>query len=183
MVFFACIPHSANFIIKYFELDASIRYVFYNSYMALELLFLSIFFSSYFISKYIKYIFQFSILLCSVIGLIFIVYYGFTTFLSQWLCFNNVAYSFWTLLLLYELYDRDEMIYDKSLLFYLFGLFFYTSCTILAFGLWDYMSVNENSSAQYLKVIHTIFNVTKYVSLSIGFILETKQNNLKTYEK
>jgi len=92
-----------------------------------------------------------------------------------------VVYSFWVLLLLYELYDRDETVYDKSLMLYLFGLFFYTSCTILAFGLWGYKIKNESSFLVNLNFIHHLFNLIMYLSFAIGFILEAnnyqKQKN------
>lgn len=163
---------------NYFEIkkEPSVRYIFFNIYMAQELLFLTIFFDKLFFSGIKKTIVRTSAVLCFLLGTILIIENGFTNFLTTWLCFNNIAYTMWSLLLLYELYDRDEIMFDlyNPLLFYVFGLFFYTSCTILVFGLWDYIRSSENSYLKNLNIIHSIFNVIMYVSFSIGFIIEAK---------
>ncbi len=142
--------------------------------MLQEFLCLTIFFNKFFFSKTKKMIFRISVGLCFSLGLTLIIKTGFSSFLTTWLCFNNIAYTMWSLLLLYELYDRDQinLTYSNSLLFYIFGLFFYTSCTIPVFGLWEYIRNNQNSYLQNLNVIHSIFNVTMYLSFSIGFIKE-----------
>lgn len=191
MVFLACIPHSVNFIKDYLEINnrASVRNVFYNMYMVQELILLTLFFNNLIVSKKNKYLFKVSVYGCVLLGIVSIIYNGIhTSFLFTWLSFNNIAYTMWVLLLLYELYDRDDdnFVPGKPLLFYLFGLFFYTSCTIPAFGLWDYMESNKDSYLKHLNIIHHTFNVIMYVFFSAGFILEYRLSNQKinrTYGK
>ncbi|MBG6129517.1 hypothetical protein IWQ47_001180 [Aquimarina sp. EL_43] len=178
IVFLACVPHIVTYVESYFEIkkETPVRYVFFNIYMIQELLFLAIFFNQFFPSGVKKTIFRTSVVLCFLLGVMLIIKNGFTNFQTIWLCFNNIAYTMWSLLLLYKLYERDDTVFNTSysLLFYIFGLFFYTSCTILVFGLWDYIRSHENSYLKNLNAIHSIYNVVMYVSFSIGFIIEVK---------
>lgn len=57
---------------------------------------------------------------------------------------------------------------------YLLGLFFYSSCTMLIFALWDYIMANRDSYLKNLWIIHDVFNTFMYIIFSIGFLFEVR---------
>lgn len=183
LVIFASVPHIANYYEKLVAIrkEDSIRYVFYNVYMILELLLLSIYFNRFFISKAKKIVFKASIVFCAILGCFFFIKSGFTVFQTKWLSINNTIYTGWCLLLLYQLYKEDELdIQDsKSLLFYVFGILLYSSCTIFAIGLWEYLNENKESELSIIRSVHPIFNLVMYTLFSIGFIKEVQVFNSK----
>ena len=174
-VFAACIPH----VVRSLEKEDPIRYIFYNINIVLELLFLTIFFKRFFLSGMTKVLFRVLVIFCILISCFFVVNGDFTVFQTSWLSLNNTVYSIWCLLLLYQLYkdDRFYLKFSKSLFFYVFGILFYSSCMIFAFGLWDYLESNKNSELKIIKTLHPIFNLLMYTLFSIGFIKEVRSFN------
>lgn len=114
------------------------------------------------------------------------VIYGISdSFLNNWLCINNYAYTIWCLLFLLEMYDNDEKItkIPSSTFLYLIGLFFYTSCTLIIFSLWNYIMLNADSLLVNLWIIHDVFNITMYVIFGIGFIIDFKNIKFQNANK
>jgi hypothetical protein len=120
-------------------------------------------------------------------GVVFLGMFGLAEkFLTEWLCINNICYTTWILVLLYELYENDKSIgeMNPSQLYYIAGLFFYASCTILVFSLWEYIMTHRDSYLKNLWIIHDVFNILMYTSFTIGFLSESREaNHLDTKER
>ena len=183
LVLFACIPHFARAYSKIYSKE--IPYLIYNLYMILEFFLLLMFFRNKYHTITRNRIFNILWIICFLIGLISIAMYGiYDKFLSEWLCFNNLIYTTWILLLIYDLYERDEDISSLKTptLLYLLGLFLYTSCTMLVFPFSERIRSSTNSYLKSLWIIHGVFNAFMYMAFSIGFIIENRagyQNKFK----
>ncbi len=111
------------------------------------------------------------------VAIYFLIFKGISAkFNNEWVCINFLIFVFWILLLLLDYYENDE-VYLKvksNIFFFMIGLFFYTSCTLLIFSMWDYIMNNKASFLNNLWIIHDVFNVMMYFSFSIGFLFDTK---------
>lgn len=159
---------------------------FYNVNIIVELLILTSFFYPFFVTKTRCIIFRSTCFFSCVSGICFIYFNGIAEkFLNNWLCINNYSYTIWCLLFLLELYEDDEKITQIpiSIFIFLIGLFFYTSCTLIIFSLWNYIMINEKSLLVNLWIIHDLFNVLMYISFTIGFILDLKKIKFQNAHK
>ena len=95
-------------------------------------------------------------------------------FVSEWVCFNNIIYTAWILLLVLEIYEDDAISLHQQmpLFWYLLGMFFYTSCTILIFCFWDYIMTVKNKYFDMLFEVYGLFNIFMYVAFAIGLLLD-----------
>ncbi|WP_430408448.1 hypothetical protein [Kordia sp.] len=153
--------------------------IFYNINVTLEFLFLVFFFKDRFHNKYLNKLFIISAFIALIVGLFSFIQFDFKTkFFTAWLTTNNLAYTMWILLLVYDYYERDlhDFKHEKSLLYYLIGLFLYTSCTGLIFPLWEYLMATKD--AYYISpwIIHDLFNSAMYVFIAIGLVVEYRNS-------
>ena len=183
MVLMACVPQMAYafrdlMVDSGILLDAQtaiVRNSLYNFNITVEFVFLFLFFKNRFRSKRRNQLFFISAAGCVLLGIVLISINGiFEKFLVQWLVVNNLTYTTWILMLLLDLYQnnsKDSQI-DSPFFAYVFGLFFYTSCTIMYFPLRVIMSTE--SYLVNLRIIHDVFNTILYVAFALGFILEAR---------
>lgn len=151
--------------------------IFYNINVSLEFLFLVFFFKDRFHNKNLNKLYISSIFISIAVGIYSFIQFDFRTkFFTEWLTTNNLMYTMWILLLVYDYYERDlhDFKHEKSLLYYLIGLFLYTSCTGLIFPLWEYLMANRNPYYISPWIIHDLFNIAMYVLISYGLIIEFK---------
>jgi len=155
--------------------------VLYNTNILLELVILILFFRDSYSTKKRNMLFIVLATVCVVSGVVSVFLFGFyAKFLTEWLCVNNLMYTAWTLILLYDLYDNDEKLSElaPSLLCYLSGLFLYSSCTMLIFSFWYYIMTKRDSYLNNLWIIHDLFNIFMYLIFSFGFFIEIKARHL-----
>jgi hypothetical protein len=147
----------------------------------LEFCFLTGFFWGRYKGKFPNLLFLGSVIICVSIGFISLFTFGIIeVFLTQWLSVNNLAFTMWTLLLVYEYYLEDLSHFKEhpSLPFFLSGLFLYNCSTVFVFPLWEYVT-NPNSPLSVLIPIHAVFNSIMYLLITIGFYLEIRPYILK----
>ncbi|HXD93920.1 MAG TPA: hypothetical protein VNX01_11965 [Bacteroidia bacterium] len=158
--------------------------IFYNVYAPIEYTIIFFFFKTSFFSKKGRKIFYFSAAVGFAMALYFLLVIGITQrFLSEWVCFNNIIYTAWSLLLLLEIYEDDSIYLDQKmpLSWYLVGIFFFTSCTILIFCFWDYLMTNRNKSMLF--AVYGLFNIFMYIAFSIGLLLDVSDNTMTKNKK
>ncbi|ELR73677.1 hypothetical protein C900_02081 [Fulvivirga imtechensis AK7] len=146
--------------------------IFYNINVGIELVILYFFFNNSYSTPRKEQIFKVSGIFCMLFGLISILYWGIEDkFLTEWLCLNNLVYTSWILLSVLDIYENDDRLLHtkRSYLFFLLGLFLYTSCTMLIFGLWHYIMATRDSLLKNLWIIHDVFNTIMYLVFFIGF--------------
>jgi hypothetical protein len=165
---------------------ASIKGMCYNIYIPIEYCIFFLFFKTSFFAKRGRKIFNVLAVTGLLIAIYFIVFIGIRhRFLSEWVCFNNIIYTACVLLLLLDIYEDDAVFLNQKmpLFWYLLGIFFYTSCTILIFGFWDQiMTALTNKSIILLFSVNSIFNIFMYIAFAIGILLDIS-DNLKMNKK
>lgn len=178
----ACVPQLA----RAFLARTPILNVLYNVNVGLEFCLLWTFFNGYIRSPLRRWIFYSTSIICVLAGIAFTTAFGLREkFLTEWLCINNLCYTAWILVILYDLYEDDRRIVEikKSQLYYIVGLFFYASCTILIFALWDYIMTHRDSYIKNLWIIHDVFNVFMYTAFTMGFISESNTSEYLNAEE
>ncbi len=178
LVMAACIPQLARAFLGRTPLLS----ILYNANILIEFFLLFLFFDNGFSSRRRNQIFYSSAILCLLAGVTSIGLFGIRgRFLTEWLCLNNLTYTTWVLLLIYDLYENDKLLMEirTSLFCFITGLFFYCSCTILIFSLWHYIMANRDSYLNNLWIIHDVFNVFMYFAFSVGFIAEVRTTRVK----
>jgi len=171
LVVAACVPQLARALLG----RTSFLHILYNIYIIIELLVLFAFFYKSYSSKTHNKIHQITGALAMTFGFLAIIAQGISNqFLTEWLCLNNLVFTTWILLRILDIYKDDRSILSAtpSQFLYLAGLFFYTSCTILIFALWDYIMSHSDTYLKNLWIIHDSFNTIMYISFTIGFYLE-----------
>jgi hypothetical protein len=159
--------------------------IIYNIYIPIEYGILFFFFKVSFFSKRGKKIFYVLGILGFLMAVYFFGFVGLTErFISEWVCFNNIIYTAWILLLVLEIYEDDAIFLNQqmSLFWYLLGMFFYASCTILIFCFWYYITVIKNRYFEILFQIYGLFNIFMYIAFSVGLLLDVS-NTLKKNKK
>lgn len=173
LVLLACVPQLARALLGRV---ASLN-IFYNINVAIELVILYFFFNNTYTTARKNLIFNLSGALCILFGAASFIYWGIEEkFLTEWLCLNNLAYTSWILLAVLDIYENDDRLINtkRSFLLFLLGLFLYTSCTILIFGLWHYIMATKDSLLKNLWIIHDVFNTIMYMVFAIGFYSDYK---------
>jgi len=165
-----------------------IVFLFYNIYTPVGSIIIFFFFSKSFFLKRGRKIFYFSAIAGFVMALYFLLFVGIKyRFLSEWVCFNNIIYTTWILSLLLDIYEDDSAYLNQKmpLFWYLLGMFFFTSCTILIFSFWDYIMIQRIAKNKYISLIfgvYGLFNIFMYTAFSIGLLLDAS-DNLKMNKK
>ena len=157
----------------------------YNIYIPIEYTIIFFFFKTSFFAVSRKKIFYFLAFAGFCMVLYFPVFVGIRgRFISEWVCFNNIIYTAWILLFILDIYENDSIFLSQKmpLFWYLLGMFFYTSCTILIFCFWNYINTVKNSYFPKLFQIYSIFNIFMYIAFSIGLLLDAS-DNLKMNKK
>jgi len=173
MVLYACIPQLSFYFLErnHIFLDGI-----YNSNILVEFIMLSLFFKSTYFTEQNQMKFWVLWWICCISGAVNIGVFGFNDkFLTGWLCINNLVYTAWILISLYELYEREDILIEQHYIIYLFGLFLYVSCTILFFGLRNVTWEGDKQLKGNLKILHSIFNTIMYISFFMGIVLEWKK--------
>ncbi|MBL6444708.1 hypothetical protein JMN32_00200 [Fulvivirga sp. 29W222] len=174
LVLAACIPQLARaFLGRIPALN-----IFYNINVVVELFILYFFFRKSYSTNRKQQIFKILGAVCLLLGVISISYWGVESkFLTEWLCINNLVYTSWILLSVLDIYENDDRLLhtQRSYLLFLLGLFLYTSCTMLIFGLWHYIMANSDSLLKNLWIIHDVFNTIMYLVFLIGFYIDYRR--------
>lgn len=152
-------------------------YLFYNINVPIEITILYLFFRNFFNSDIRRNVITLSYAFSLILGIFLSVAYSFRYhFFSEWVCLNNLFFTGWVLMLLIEIYERDDLIINTAvpLFWFVIGLFLYCSCTVLIFSLWPYIKSHQDTVLNNLWIIHDVFNIGMYVSFSVGFNLSAK---------
>lgn len=147
----------------------------YNVYTPIEYTITYFFIKTSSFSKKRKNLFYFLGFAGFAMALYFLLFVGLKgRFISEWVCFNNIIYTAWILSLLLDIYEDDAIfLHPKMPLFwYLLGLFFFASCTILIFCFWDYIMTAHNKYFDALFQVYELFNIFMYLTFSIGLSLD-----------
>lgn len=150
---------------------------FYNLNITFELILISLYLKHPYASAAKVRLFYFTFLICVALGITLAVLKGVDGFLNEWLVFNNLYYTFWILMLVHDIYRQEEKKSTHHLpdFLYLAALFFYVSCSIPTFALYDYIGWEGDTVVNDLWSIHDFLNPTMYFLIAIGFILEGKK--------
>ena len=165
--------------------DFTLGCLFYNINIPIEFTIIFFFFKTSFFSKSKGKIFYLLGIAGAIMAIYFLVFVGIRNrFISEWVCFNNIIYTAWILLLLLEIYEDDAIYLSEKmpLFWYLLGLFFYTSCTVLIFCFWYYITTTRNEYFVVLFQIYGLFNIFMYIAFSIGLLLNVS-NSIKMNQK
>lgn len=166
----ACVPQ----LVRAFIERGPVVNTSYNLNIIAEFGFLFLFFSTNISHPKRKTIFLACGITGTVINIAYLIFWGISSrFLSELVCINNLVYTAWVFLTMLDLYEYDDIIVDKKLplFWFLIGLFFYFCCTVLIFGLWDFIRSNENTGLRNLWIVHDIFNIVMYLFITKGFLL------------
>jgi hypothetical protein len=178
LVLAACVPQLARALLG----RTSLLNIFYNINIGIELLLLFLFFRGRYSPGTRSVLFNTLAIISIISGFVSIIVMGLESkFLTEWLCINNITYTAWILMLIFDLYERDKDLLEirRPFMLYLIGLFFYSSCTILIFSLWSYLMANKDSYLRNLWIIHDVFNTFMYTAFSFGFLLEIRNSYSK----
>ncbi len=111
------------------------------------------------------------------IYVLIIIYFSFNfgienRFLYELVSINNFFYIFWIFVVIVKMYKTDASLYffdtKYSLFWYISGLLFYSTCTLIIFLLWNFIKSHPASIFIHLWLIHYIFNINMYISFSVG---------------
>jgi hypothetical protein len=160
-------------------------FLLYNVYTPIEYSIVFFFFKTNYSSKRGKKIFYFLAIAGFAMALYFLIFVGVKgRFISEWVCFNNIIYTAWILSMLLEIYEDDAIYLNQKmpLFWYLLGMFFFTSCTILIFCFWDDIMTTKNLYVPILFSVYSLFNIFMYIAFAIGLLLDAS-DNLKMNKK
>lgn len=170
----ACVPQLARAFLG----RTPILNIFYNVNIAIEFFLLFAFFKDTFKTRTANRLYMALAIVSILAGVFSIAAFGIREkFLTEWLCINNLVYAAWILILVFNMYEVDTDLWEAapSLLCYVFGLFFYATCTMLIFALWHYIMAHRNSYLWNLWIIHDAFNIIMYLSFLCGFVIEFRR--------
>lgn len=171
LVFFAAIPQSLHG----FRRSSDYLDMVYNIYTIIEFLLFAIFFANKFKNRRRVCFFRITLIIYAIFGCLLVWFFGIRNrFLHEWVCLNNLCFTFWILLFVFEQYHSDEInfTFSNSLTWYLTVQLLYSPCTILVFSTWTYR-FDGKYILDDVKVIHSIFNILLYLGFSIGFCLDS----------
>lgn len=170
---FACVPQFLHAI----GASSNIKAITYNSYTILEFLMWWSFFRSKFEGGN-KIAFQLSAALY-LVGVVILFWLFNSRFINEAVCLNNLLFTMWTLLLIQNILVEEslEIGFHNSQLWYLTVLLLYSVCSFLVFSFWNYRH-NGYPIINYLRTIHSIFNVMLYLGFSGGFIADFYKNRV-----
>jgi hypothetical protein len=184
LIFLLVVTGAFTQIIANYSSEAAVRLL-YNINIPVEYTIILLFFKTSFLSKRRKKIFYSLAIAGIVLAIFFVVFIGIKDrFISEWVCFNNIIFTAWILLLLLEIYEDDSIYLNQKtpLFWYLLGLFFYTSCTVLIFCFWGYITTTTNHYFTILFQIYGLFNIFMYIAFSIGLVVDV-MNNISNNKK
>lgn len=177
----ACIP---QMVVAYVQWSPSLEirefkqlFWFYNGHLALDFVFIALYFNKQFAQSWKTNVYRASVVASVILGLILISSQGLSLFLNEWLVFNYLCYTVWTLMLMHDIYgDQNVMVQGTPQFFYLMALFFGKSCTVPLFSLYDYVGGRVDSMLRELWIIQDILNPIHFLLLALGFLLEYRQS-------
>jgi hypothetical protein len=144
----------------------------YNFYTVCEFLVYYLLFSNKFSITKSKKIHFSTLVVFSAISLFFVLSNSLMKeFISAWVCVSNFFYTVWILMLILDQYETETnyLDFNTPFIWYVMGLFYYSTCTFLIFSLWHYLKKNPESYLSGLWIIHHVFNTAMYILFSIGF--------------
>ncbi len=178
LVITASIPQLARGLID----SKKLQYIFYNINIPIEITILFLFFKPNIITRLRSEVLSICYYASLLFGIFLLFYHhSFSHFLNEWVCVNYLFFTGWILMLLLEIYERDEVQLHPGLplFWFILGLFSYCCCTALVFSLWNYIRLNENTLLVNLWIVHDFFNILMYIFFSYGFM----RYNRKIYFK
>ncbi len=121
-----------------------------------------------------------SLLFFSVISIVFVYKQGLCKeFLNVWVIINNTIQICWVCLCLMEYFNNDESVIEiyHPFFWFLSGITAYATCTIAVYSLWYFIKSDSKGPAEFINVIHHIFNILLYVFFSIGILMNYRHKN------
>lgn len=179
----ACFPQ----LLRYVTTSAPASAIFYNAYTLLECCLFALFFSK--VAPLQKSILQVSLVFMAVVGgMAFFqtLSTGFSDrFYSGWVVVTNLYFTMASMMILYQLIDRD-IDHETTLSHHLFigAIIIYAPITLIIFSIWRYLKNNSDAALQDLWIIHHIANCILYLLFFLGIIFNTNliQKIAKTHD-
>ena len=169
----AFIPQLATTFLK--KIDKTTLNILYNLYTPVEF-----FLFLYFFSTKLKWnkVFYVASFIVAAISFYFFYCFGLKIkVLFELICLANLIYVFFIFYYFLKMFRNDTYVFSvkESFNWYILGLLLYAPCTFFLFA--DYLntSANLHHGKSTLWVIHNIFNITLYITFTIGFLKERKQ--------
>lgn len=168
----AFIPQLATTFLK--DIDPSTLSILYNIYTPVEV----ILFLSFFGTK-LKWTNLFSVL--AIVFALLTSYFFYTQgikskVISELICLSSLLYVFLIFFYFLKMFKDDAYLFSMTDPFnwYILGSLLYFPCTFFLFA--DYLNTSSNLShgKSTLWVVHNFFNITLYLTFTIGFIKEKK---------
>jgi len=166
-------PQLATTFLK--NIDKTTLNILYNLYTPIEFFCFLYFFTTKLKWNTVFYLVSFIVL---GISLYFFYYFGLKNkVLYELICLVNLLYVFFIFYYFLKMFRNDTYVFSVKEPFnwYILGLLLYAPCTFFLFA--DYLntSANLHHGKSTLWIIHNIFNITLYITFTIGFLKERKQ--------
>ncbi len=170
VVALACIPQVLHALhVK----NVTVKSLTYNIYTPLEFYLLYTIFCRHVEHKKNLLLIKATAVIYGIAAIFFLLYFNVaSSFIAEWAALNNILYTGWILLIIFEQYaygNKKALSFKDPFLWYITGLLFYAPCTAMIFSMWDYMMQSNQSS---FEIIHQVFNINMYVCFATGFIKE-----------
>lgn len=150
---------------------------FYNAHLMFDFVLIALYFNGQFSTPWKAKVFKSSVIASLLLGIGLITTQGISVFLTDWLVFNYLCYTAWILMLVHDIYlGQDALDQKKPQLIYLTALFFYKSCSIPLFALYDYVGGRADSILRDLWIIQDFLNPLHFFLIAMGFYLEYRQH-------
>ena len=172
LVAFACVPQFLHVIAIFKKFEAFT----YNFYTILEFLVWLLIFKNKLVGIKRRIVFMLSVYLYCIFSLLLLLQFSFVNkFISEWVCLNNILFTFWILFYILNQFKSDQIDFSftNSFTWYISFEILYSSCTFLVFSFWYYKE-NNILILNKIKILHNIFNILLYVGFCRGFFLDKR---------
>lgn len=169
----AFMPQLATTFLK--NIDKEALNILYNIYTPIEFYLLLFFFATRLSRSRLLYFLGFIFFL--------VVFYFFYSFgvelrvLSELICLANLFYVFLIFFYFLNMFRNHNYLFslNDSFNWHILGWLLYAPCTFFLFA--DYLNTSANlqQGKSVLWIVHNIFNITLYLSFTMGFVKDSKQ--------
>lgn len=150
---------------------------FYNAHLMFDFVLIALYFNGQFNTRWKAVVFRSSVITSILLGISLVATQGISVFLTEWLVFNYLCYTAWILMLVHDIYlGQDALGQKKPQFIYLSALFFYKSCSIPLFALYDYVGGRVDTVLRDLWIIQDFLNPFHFILIAIGFFMEYRQH-------
>jgi hypothetical protein len=174
LLIFACLSQLAPFFLN----TQKEIWVFYNSYIIVDVVFWGYIFLQNRTSKEIKLVILIIIITHFVLCAYSFNKYGIETrFYNELVCLDSLAQVIWVLTYFYSLYKNDdvERLQTKPMFWYCLGILAYNPSTYFLFVYYDSVRLSITSQYSYLWRLHDLMNALMYILFSVGMWVNSKK--------